>query len=329
MRSVTNNEEGTHDMLDLQAQHGAGSLVLGGNVFGWTANEEQSFAVLDRFLERGGKMVDTADGYSHWVPGHKGGESEEVIGRWLVSRGAHGRMTVATKVSTHPEYSGLDPLNVRRAAEASLGRLGIEMIDLYWAHFDDPDTPIVETAAAFSDLKREGKIGAIGLSNYSAERVAEWFEVARAENLELPVALQPHYNLVERDYETNGLRAIAETESLKVFPYFALAAGFLTGKYRSANDAEAEGASPRAGGALQYLDARGEKVLAALDSVAATHEAKVAAVAVAWLRQQPTITAPISSARTLEQLEVLGESVRLELSDAELASLTEASSTAA
>lgn len=308
-------------MRDTQVRRATGGLVLGGNVFGWTADEEQSFAVLDRFLERGGTMIDTADSYSYWAPGNVGGESETVIGRWIASRGAASRVTIATKVSQHPEFSGLSPLNVRRAAEASLERLGVEIIDLYWAHFDDPDTPIVETAAAFSDLKRAGKIGAIGLSNYSAERVAEWFTVARAEGLELPEALQPHYNLVERGFETNGLRDIALAESLEVFPYFALAAGFLTGKYRSRNDVAAEGASPRAAGALQYLDERGERVLEALGEIAQAHDTEVSAVSLAWLRQQPAVTAPIASARTLEQLATLGASLQCELNDEELARL--------
>ena len=235
--------------LNLSTQT-AGKLVLGGNVFGWTSDETNTFAVLDSFIENGGKMIDTADGYSHWVPGHTGGESEALIGRWITSRGARNRILIATKVSTHPDFQGLSPLNIRRAAEASLERLQTDVIDLYWAHYDDPNVPIVETAAAFSELKREGKIRSIGLSNYSAERVAEWVKVAQAENLELPDALQPHYNLVERGYETNGLRDVAYAEKLAVFPYYSLAKGFLTGKYRAENDAHALDASPRAQGAL-------------------------------------------------------------------------------
>lgn len=314
-------------MAELNLTSGAaGKLVLGGNVFGWTADEAASFAVLDMFIENGGKMIDTADGYSHWVPGHSGGESESVIGRWIASRGARSRVLVATKVSTHPDFRGLTPLNIRRAADASLQRLGVDVIDLYWAHYDDPSVPIVETAAAFSELKKAGKIRSFGLSNYTAERVQEWIQAARTEKLELPTALQPHYNLVERGFETNGLRDIAYTESLAVFPYYALAKGFLTGKYRAENDANALDASPRAAGALEYLSKGGRRVLAALDEIAAAKDASVTAVSLAWVRQQPTIAAPIASVRNTSQLRGLIESTRLELTQEEIQALNAASS---
>lgn len=299
-------------------------LSLGANVFGWTAERDASFAVLDGFVAGGGDFIDTADGYSAWVPGNTGGESETIIGEWLTARGSRDSLTIATKVSSHPEFSGLAAANVRAAADASLARLQTDSIDLYYAHFDDPETPLEETVAAFSGLVDAGKIRAIGLSNYTAERVGEWFRIARAGGYHLPVALQPHYNLLEREFETNGLRAAAEAEELSVFPYFGLAKGFLAGKYRDAGDAQAAGASPRAGQALDYLDDRGRRVLAALDAIAEDRGVAVASVSLAWLRLQPTIGAPIASARTTEQLPALLASMTLELSDDELAALTHA-----
>ncbi|UOQ59039.1 aldo/keto reductase [Leucobacter rhizosphaerae] len=300
-------------------------LALGGNVFGWTADRDASFDVLDAFLAGGGDFVDTADGYSHWAPGHTGGESETLIGEWLTARGNRDDVVIATKVSTHPAFAGLAPDNVRAAAAASLARLQTDRIDLYYAHFDDEETPLEETVAAFSGLVDDGTVRAIGVSNYSAERVAEWFRIARDGGYHLPVALQPHYNLVERDFETNGLRAEAEREGLAVFPYFSLAKGFLSGKYRAADDATAAGASPRAGEAVGYLDDRGRAVLDALDAVASAHQVPVAAVALAWLRLQPTVAAPIASARSTAQLPALLDSITLELSAEELTSLTAAS----
>lgn len=300
-------------------------LALGTNVFGWTADRAATFDVLDAYVAGGANFVDTADGYSHWVEGNTGGESETLIGEWIVERGARDRVTIATKVSTHPQFEGLAGANVRAAADASLTRLQTDHIDLYYAHFDDAGTPLEETVAAFSELVDAGKVRAIAISNYTAERATEWFEIARAGGYHLPVALQPHYSLVERGYETNGLRAVAEAEQLAVFPYYALARGFLTGKYRAASDAAAPGASPRAAGAAAYLDERGTRVLAALDEIAATHEAEVATVALAWLRQQPTVAAPIASARTAEQLSALLASLELELNADELVALDRAS----
>ena len=298
---------------------------LGTNVFGWTADQAASFDVLDAYVAGGADFVDTADGYSHWVPGHSGGESETIIGEWIASRGARDQLTLATKVSTHPEFLGLAGDNVRAAADASLARLRTDHIDLYYAHFDDADTPLEETVAAFSGLVDAGKIRAIGISNYTAERVAEWFAIARAGGYRLPVALQPQYSLVERAFETNGLQNVAAEEGLTVFPYYSLAKGFLAGKYRSAADAAAPGASPRAAGAAAYLDARGERVLTALDEIAAVHGLEIATVALAWLRQQPTVGAPIASARNTEQLPALLASMNLELTAAELEALTFAS----
>jgi aryl-alcohol dehydrogenase-like predicted oxidoreductase len=297
-------------------------LMLGGNVFGWTADRATSFDVLDAFVAGGGDSVDTADGYSYWAPGHTGGESERILGEWFASRKNRDEVFLATKVSTHPEFAGLAPANVRAAAEASLTRLQTDHIDLYYAHFDDADTPLEQTVEAFSGLVDEGKVRAIGVSNYSADRVAEWFRIARAGGFHLPVALQPHYNLVERDFETNGLREVAEREELAVFPYFSLAKGFLAGKYRDPAAASADGASPRAAGALEYLDERGLAVLTVLDEIAAARAVPVASVALAWLRERPTVTAPIASARNASQLAGLLASFSLRLSSDELDRLT-------
>lgn len=300
-------------------------LALGGNVFGWTADRGASFDVLDAFVADGGNFVDTADGYSHWVPGNTGGESETIIGEWFAARGGRDDVVLATKVSTHPSFKGLAPANVRAAVDASLARLKAETIDLYYAHYDDAETPLEETVAIFSELQDEGKIRAIGVSNYTADRVAEWIRIARDGGHHLPVALQPHYNLVERDFETNGLRDVAAANELDVFPYYSLAKGFLAGKYRRPADATAAGASKRAEGAIAYLDDRGRAVLEALDEIAAAHDVAVATVSLAWLSAQPTIAAPIASARNTEQLPALVAALELDLSAEELDRLDTAS----
>ena len=304
-------------------------LALGGNVFGWTADRDESFAVLDGFVAGGGDFIDTADGYSHWVPGHGGGESEAIIGEWLRARGSRADVTIATKVSTHPDHLGLAADTVRAAVDASRDRLGVDEIDLYYAHFDDADTPLGETVAVFSELVDAGKIRAIGVSNYTAERVEEWFRIARAGGHHLPVALQPHYSLVERGFETNGLRAVAEREELAVFPYYSLARGFLAGKYRDAADASAAGASPRAPEAVKYLAGSGRAVLAELDRIAGAHGVELATVSLAWLRRQPTVAAPIASARTVGQLPALLAALTLDLAPEELVALSAASAPAA
>ncbi|WP_129339530.1 aldo/keto reductase [Cellulomonas endophytica] len=305
---------------DRSVLEGAG-LVLGGNVFGWTADEDASRAVLDGFLAAGGSLVDTADGYSAWAPGHAGGESEHVLGRWIADRGVRDDVVVATKVSTHPQFRGLAPENVHAAARASLDRLGTDRIDLYYAHFDDAETPVDETAAAFSELVDAGLVRAVGLSNYAPERIDAWFAAVERLGLHRPVALQPAYNLLERDFE-GALRERAERYSLGVLPYWGLAKGFLTGKYR---DGAAAVDSPRAEGAAAYLDDRGRRVLDVLDRVAAAHGVPVTAVALAWLRQQPTVVAPIASARSTEQLADLVASLEVTLVDDEVRALTEAS----
>jgi aryl-alcohol dehydrogenase (NADP+) len=293
-------------------------LCLGGNVFGWTADREASFAVLDAYAAAGGNFVDTADVYMAGVPGNSGGESETIIGEWLAARGNRDAIVVATKVG---KLAGLDNLRaetIRKAADDSLRRLGVDHIDLYYAHFDDTGTPLAETLGAFGELIDAGKVRAIAASNYSGARLAEALETAEREGLPRYVALQPHYNLMERDYESDQ-KAVCEREDVACFPFYALAKGFLTGKYRPGGE---DVDSVRAEGAKAYLDERGEKMLAALDEIAAAHDTEVAAVAVAWLRQQETVLAPIASARNTEQLGPLIASVALTLSDDELSRLS-------
>ncbi|GAA1248133.1 aryl-alcohol dehydrogenase-like predicted oxidoreductase [Microbacterium phyllosphaerae] len=220
-------------------------LSLGGNVFGWTADRDASFAVLDAFVDGGGDFIDTADSYSAWVPGNSGGESETIIGAWLASRKPAG-VTVATKVSQHPDFTGLAAANVRKAAEASLSRLGVDTIDLYYAHFDDETVPLEETVGAFGQLVADGLVRNIAVSNYSADRIREWVEIADRTGVALPVAVQPHYNLVHRNDVEETIIPVAEEFGLGLVPYYSLASGFLTGKYRSA-DTEGQ-TSPRASG---------------------------------------------------------------------------------
>ncbi|PVU84301.1 alcohol dehydrogenase (plasmid) [Cellulomonas sp. WB94] len=296
-------------------------LVLGGNVFGWTADEAATFAVLDAFTSAGGTMLDTADAYSVWAPGNTGGESETLIGRWLASRGSRDDVVIATKVSQHPDFRGLASANVRAAAQASLKRLGTDRIDLYYAHFDDASVPLEETAGAFSSLVDDGLVRYVAVSNYTADRLDEWMAVADREGLHRPVALQPGYNLVERGFE-GALRTSARRHGLGVLPYYGLARGFLAGKYRDGGEPVD---SPRAEAAARYLDDRGRRVLAALDEVAAAHDVRVASVALAWLRSQPTVVAPIASARTPGQLVDLLASAALDLTSDEVAALSAAS----
>ncbi len=299
-------------------------LSLGGNVFGWTADRDASFAVLDGYAAAGGNFVDTADSYSAWVPGNTGGDSERIIGEWFETRGNRDDVVIATKVSQHPEFKGLAADNILKAADASLERLKTDRIDLYYAHFDDETVPLEDTVAALSGLVDAGKVRYIGISNYTPERIAEWFRITNENGLHRAVALQPHYNLVERGFE-DAYRALAESEGLGVVPYFALAKGFLTGKYRDGVTID----SPRSGGASHYLDDRGRAVLTVLDEVANARGASVASVALAWLAAQPTVVAPIASARNTEQLADLVASVELQLSDDEMRLLSDASSVAA
>ncbi len=293
-------------------------LCLGGNVFGWTADRAESFAVLDAYAAAGGNFVDTADVYMSRAPGNSGGESETIIGEWVAARGNRDDVVLATKVGKLAGLEDLRPETIHRAADDSLRRLGFEAIDLYYAHFDDLDTPPAETLGAFGELIEAGKVRHIAASNYSAARLAEALELAGREGLPRYVALQPHYNLMERDYETEQ-RPVCEREDIACFPYFSLARGFLTGKYRRGGE---QVDSPRAAGAAAYLDQRGEAMLAALDEIAAAHGVEPAAVAIAWLREQPTVTAPIASARNTDQLAPLLASVELDLSGDELARLS-------
>jgi aryl-alcohol dehydrogenase-like predicted oxidoreductase len=286
-------------------------LSLGGNVFGWTADREASFAVLDAFVDGGGDFIDTADSYSSWVPGNEGGESETIIGEWLASRKPAG-VVVATKVSQHPQFSGLAASNVRKAAEASLKRLGVDEIDLYYAHFDDETVPLEETVAAFGRLVEDGLVRHIAVSNYSADRIREWIDIARRTGAALPVAVQPHYNLVHRNEVEETIIPVAEEFGLGLVPYYSLASGFLTGKYRS-TDAAGQ-SSPRAQGAAKYATEAGLRIIDALEEIGTAHGASIAATSLAWLRAQPTVVAPIASARTPEQVPDLLAGARLELS---------------
>ncbi|ANJ08291.1 aldo/keto reductase [Streptomyces parvulus] len=297
-------------------------LALGGNVFGWTADQDRSFAVLDAYTAAGGNFVDTADSYSAWVDGNSGGESESVLGAWFAARGNRDDVVLATKVSQHPEYPGLSAANIKAAADASLRRLRTDHIDLYYTHFDKPEVPVEEIVGALDELVRAGKVRHIAASNISAERLAASLEFSDREGLARYVALQPHYNLVSRDTYEGPLRDLAERSGLAAVPYYALAAGFLTGKYRPGTSVD----SPRAGGAGKHLETeRGRRVLAALDEIAEAHGAPVATVALAWLAAQPTVAAPIASARTVEQLPALLGVGELSLTDDEIAALTRAS----
>ncbi|MFG3124072.1 aldo/keto reductase [Streptomyces sp. NPDC048201] len=297
-------------------------LALGGNVFGWTADRDTSFAVLDAYTAAGGNFIDTADSYSAWVEGNKGGESETIIGEWVRARGNRDQVVIATKVSQHPDYQGLTAANIKAAADASLRRLGTDHIDLYYTHFDKPEVPVEEIIGALDELVREGKVRYIGASNISAERLKESLDFSDRAGLARYVALQPHYNLVSRDTYEGPLQDVAAREGLSAVPYFALASGFLTGKYRPGTTVD----SARAGSAAKHLDSeRGRKVLTALDEIAAAHGTAVATVALAWLAAQPTVAAPIASARTVDQLPALLDVAELTLTPAELDRLTEAS----
>ncbi|MGN7190410.1 MULTISPECIES: aldo/keto reductase [unclassified Curtobacterium] len=297
-------------------------LALGGNVFGWTADEQTSHRVLDAFTGAGGDFVDSADVYSAWAPGNEGGESERVIGSWLRASGKRDDVVIATKVSQHPQYSGLSAANVAAAARASLERLGTDRIDLYYAHFDDQDTPLEETVRAFDQLVREGLVRYTAISNYSRERAEEWIRIAKAEGLALPVAIQPHYNLVTREPYESEIAPLAAAEGLGVVPYFALAAGFLTGKYRTKEDFAGK---DREGQVSGYFSDAGLAVVDTLDRIAGAHDAEIASVALAWLQGRPDVVAPIASARNTEQLPALLASAELELTADEVQALDDAS----
>jgi aryl-alcohol dehydrogenase-like predicted oxidoreductase len=296
-------------------------LCLGGNVFGWTADRDTSFAVLDAYTAAGGDFVDTADSYLWRAPGNSGGESETIIGEWLAGRGRRDDVVIATKVGSWPRRPGLSAANIAAACDDSLRRLRTDHIDLYYAHRDDPDTPQEETLDAFDALVRAGKVRAVAASNFSAERLRGALEISARDGLASYVALQPHYNLVERGEFETALRPVLEAEGLSCVPYYGLAKGFLTGKYRDGTTVE----STRAEGAREYLDDRGRAVLAVLDEIAAGHGVPVAAVALAWLAARATVVAPIASARTVAQLADLLPVLHLELTDDEVRLLSHVS----
>lgn len=302
-------------------------LNLGGNVFGWTADRDTSFAVLDAYTAAGGNFIDTADAYSRWVPGHTGGESETIIGEWLAARGNRDKVVIATKGGRHPEATGLKPETISKAIDASLRRLGTDYIDLYYTHYDDESVEIGEIVTALDGLVKAGKARAVAASNISPERLSAALDFAKKNGLASYVALQPQYNLVSRDTYEGELKAIAEARELAVFPYYGLAAGFLTGKYRPGASGDVD--TGRTVGSLspsKYLaEERGPKVLAALDEVARANDAEVTTVALAWLAAQPTVTGPIASARTVNQLPALLKAVELRLSGEDLAKLDAAS----
>jgi len=297
-------------------------IAFGGNVFGWTVDEPASFALLDAFVDAGFNLIDTADGYSAWVPGNQGGESETIIGKWLARSGKRDKVLIATKVAKLARRPGLGAANIALAAEDSLRRLQVDTIDLYQSHQDDPATPIEETLGAYARLIEQGKVRAIGASNFSAARLGESLAIAKKYNLPRYESLQPEYNLVARaGYETE-LEALVRREEIGVISYYGLAGGFLTGKYRSEADLAK---SARGQGVRKYLDARGLRILAALDEVAARHRATPAQVALAWLIARPGITAPIASATSVRQLQEILAAVRIELAVEDIAQLDQAS----
>ena len=297
-------------------------VCLGGNVFGWTADEPASFALLDAYVAGGGNFIDTADSYVEWAPGGKGGESETIIGHWLARRGRRDDLVIATKVGQAPGREGLSPGNIAAAADASLERLGVDHIDLYYAHEDDPSTPLEESLAAFDALVRAGKVRHVAASNYTAPRLAQALAASDRSGVTRYVALQVHYNLVHRvEYETD-LARLCERQGLSCLAYSALADGFLTGKYRPGADMPQ---SERVEDAAAYLDDRGVAVLEALDAVAERRGAAVATVALAWLTAQQTVAAAVASARTTGQLTDLLAAAELELDAEDLETLGAAS----
>ena len=293
-------------------------LCLGGNVFGWTADEASSFEVLDAYAAAGGNFIDTADAYSHWVPGNKGGESETIIGNWMAARGNRDSMIIATKVSHLPELTGLAPATIKQGLEDSLRRLQTDRVDLYYAHYDDPETPQAETLGAFDSAIKDGKVRYIGASNFTAERLQSALDTSDSNGFARYSVLQNHYNLVNRGEYEGALRDVVASNGLVSLPYYSLASGFLTGKYREGSVVE----GARARGAGRYLDDRGLAILAALDSISAAHDVSVTAVSLAWLAAQPTVATPIASARVVEQLPDLLQMTGLELSPSELDELS-------
>lgn len=298
-------------------------INFGGNVFGWTLDEKQSFDILDKFVDSGFNFIDTADTYSWWVNG-KGGQSEEIIGKWLKSRGNRNDLVIATKVGSETKEHGFDisKKHILKSVDESLQRLQVDHIDLYYTHFDDNKTPVEETLAAYDEIVKTGKVRYIAASNVSQERLKESFEVAEKNNFPKYVALQPHYNLVERESFEKNYAPLVKEFDLSVFPYWSLAAGFLTGKYRDEADFSK---SQRGEGVRKYLNPKGLEVLKALDEISAKYDSKPATVALAWLLANPLITAPIVSATSESQLETLFTAPKLQLSSDDIELLNEAS----
>ncbi len=317
MTTLTKRKLGSSD-LDIAP------LVFGGNVFGWTADEATSFALLDVFVEAGFDAIDTADAYSRWVPGHSGGESETIIGKWLKARGRRDDVKILTKVGSDmgQGHNDLSPAWIETAVEASLRRLQTDYIDLYQTHWPDPKTPQEETLRALDKLVQAGKVRAIGTSNHSAEQVSEALDISQREGLAAYATMQPHYNLYSRDTFEGGLQDLAVQKGLGVITYFSLESGFLTGKYKTVDQIAG---TKREGMLKDKFDERGVRILAVLDAVAQKNEATSAQVALAWLLAQPGVTAPIVSATSTEQLTDTLKAATLALSDEDVAELTEAS----
>jgi aryl-alcohol dehydrogenase-like predicted oxidoreductase len=299
-------------------------LVFGGNVFGWTLDEASSFKLLDAFVAAGFNAIDTADVYSKWVPGHTGGESETIIGKWLARAGNRNKVIIATKVGMEmaPDKKGLSKAYILRAAEDSLRRLKTDVIDLYQSHTDDPETPIEETLGAYAELIAQGKVRAIGASNFKADRLAKALEISKKSRLPRYESLQPLYNLYDRAEFEAELEPLCLKEKIGVINYFPLASGFLSGKYRSERDIEQR---PRARMLKKYVNERGFRILNALDQVAKKYNATPARVSLAWLLARPSITAPIVSATSIEQLNDLIASVELKLDRVSIELLNQAS----
>ena len=322
-------------------------LALGGNTFGWTSDEATSHQVLDAFVEGGGNFLDTADGYSAFVPGNSGGESETIIGSWLADRKNRDAVVIATKVSSHPRFKGLAAANITAALNASLTRLGTDHVDVYYAHFDDPKTPLAETAEAFNALHKAGKIRAVALSNYTGARITEWFDICRREGYQPPTVLQPHYNLVARQPYEREIAPVVAEEGIAVVPYLALASGFLAGKYRAVGgvrkvlpyvsvigglitgkqrrNKQEFGRGVRRVLASRYFTAAGLAVVDVVETIASARGVDMATVAIAWLRARPGVVAPIASARTVDQLPALLASATLDLTADETAALDDVS----
>lgn len=298
-------------------------INFGGNVFGWTLDEKESFNILNKFTEGGFNFIDTADTYSWWVNG-KGGQSEEIIGKWMKERRNRQDIVLATKVGSETKEHGFDisKKHILKSVDESLKRLGTDHIDLYYTHFDDNKTPVEETLSAYDEIVKAGKVRYIAASNVSPERLIESFEVAEKNNFPKYVALQPHYNLVEREKFETEYAPLVEKFGLSVFPYWSLAAGFLTGKYRTEADFET---TARGGGIKKYFDDKGKAVLAALDKVSEKHQSQPATVALAWLLANPLITAPIVSATSERQLQTIFDAPKLELGSEDLEILNQAS----